>query len=82
MRINRDANPIRYFDMDGKEIHEGDTVFMDGRSREVYLTDEGELGTDATNPDWVAIGRAYPTEFGIYPFVEADNPVLVTVGRN
>ena len=77
MRIDRESNPVRYFDTNGKEIHEGDIVFMNGRSREVYLTEEGCLGTDATNPSWIETGKAVPCEFGVYPFDEQDNPVIV-----
>ncbi len=78
MRIDRDANPIRYFDMNGKEIHEGDVVVMGGyTARGVYLTENGELGTDATNPEWLATGKAFPCQYGIYPFNESDTPVLV-----
>lgn len=63
----------RYFDKHGVEITEGCYVkYADGRRNrtvyKVYLTEEGELGTDATNPMWVESGRAVPCEYGIYPF--------------
>lgn len=38
----------------------------------VYLTTEGELGTDATNPSWIKSGRAVPCEYGIYPLCYAE----------
>lgn len=33
----------------------------------LYLTVDGRLGTDATNPSWLESGRAFPCEWGIYP---------------
>lgn len=60
-------NP-RYFDKNGTEIHDGDSIrYPSGRIAKVYLTDENNLGTDATNPVWIAAGRAAPCEYGIYP---------------
>lgn len=63
--------------MNGKEIHEGDIVKMGNELKEVYRTENNELGTDATNPLWIKTGRAVPTEFGIYPFDTADEPIIV-----
>lgn len=62
----------RYFDRNGKEITEGCKIkYKNGvRSRTVYtvyLTENDELGTDATNPTWIENGRAVPCEYGIYP---------------
>ena len=58
----------RYFDKHGKEITEGCTIrYADGRLEKVYRTTEDELGIDATNPKWIASGRAIPCEYGIYP---------------
>ena len=70
---NRNA----YFDMNGTEIKEGDMVMMDGRVQKVYATEENKLGTDATNPKWIELGRAVPCEFGVYPFNKADEPYIV-----
>lgn len=57
-----------YFDKNGTEIAEGCTIkYPDGKTEKVYLTAEGELGTDATNPKWIESGRAIPCENGIYP---------------
>ena len=67
----------KYYDMNGNEIREDDYVMMNGKKMRVYLTEDGELGTDATNPAWITSGRAYPTEYGIYPFNENDEPALV-----
>ena len=61
-------NKPRYFDKHGKEITDGCTIrYADGHTEKVYLTTEGELGTDATNPRWIETGRAIPCEWGIYP---------------
>ena len=58
----------RYFDKHGVEITDGCKIrYEDGRIEKVYLTTEGELGTDATNPSWIKSGRAEPCEYGIYP---------------
>lgn len=67
---------IKYYDMNGEEIHEGDVVILDGKKEIVYLTEGGYLGVDATNPIWIENGRACPCEFGIYPFGEYDEPLL------
>lgn len=66
-----------YYDIHGEEIHDGDTVLLDGRERKVLLTTDGCLGLDATNPAWIESGRAAPGEYGIYPFDEDDEPELV-----
>lgn len=63
----------RYFDRNGKEITEGCKIkYKNGKIKEVYLTENDELGTDATNPLWIENGRAVPCEFGIYPLENAD----------
>lgn len=64
---------IRYFDKEGNELHDGDTVvYEDGRKEKLYLTTKGELGTDATNPLWIKDGRAVPCEYGMYPLTIED----------
>lgn len=69
--IKQENGKIRYFDRNGTEITEGSRVrYASGRVLEIYLTTEGTLGTDATNPDWIASGRAAPCEYGIYPLTE------------
>ena len=58
-----------YFDKNGVQIKEGDTIrYPNGSTKEVYLTTQGKLGVDATNPLWIETGRAIPCEYGIYPF--------------
>ena len=77
MRIDSDNGTLRYYDTNGREIHEGDTVKMCGGLKKVYRTEKGYLGTDATNPEWIKKGMAVEGEYGIYPFEEADEPELV-----
>ena len=80
MKIDYTGKKPRYFDMNGKEIHAGDYVYLNSKSNrpeKVYLTEDGYLGTDSTNPIWIENGRAYPCEFGIYPFSEHDEPILI-----
>lgn len=62
-----------YFDKNGKEITEGCYVkYPMGKVVRVYQTEDGQLGTDATNPYWIEKGKAYPCEFGIYPFGKSE----------
>ena len=61
-----------YYDRHNEEIHEGDTILYGGKKKKVYMTEAGELGIDSTNPLWIEKGKAFPCEFGIYPFDESD----------
>lgn len=71
-----------YFDKEGTEIHDGDTIKWDnGKIEKVYLTDQGFLGTDATNPKWIESGRAVPCEYGIYPFETQDMQEITVVHK-
>ena len=76
----------KYFDRNGVEITEGCTIRCNWEAEEyrdkiVYLTADGQLGTDATNPKWIKSGRAVPCEFGIYPLtLEQTNTVEVVPG--
>lgn len=71
--IKYENGKTRYFDRNGKEITEGCKIRYDsGKVMEVYLTENDELGTDATNPKWIEMGRAVPCEFGIYPLNKED----------
>lgn len=59
---------IHYYDKHGHELKEGDLVrYESGRTEKLYLTVDGQPGTDATNPAWIRSGIAVPCEFGIYP---------------
>lgn len=71
--IKNENGKLRYFDKNGKEITEGCKVqFSDGSIKEIYMTEDESLGTDATNPAWIKMGRAVPCEFGVYPLLRED----------
>ena len=62
-----------YYDKNGVEIAEGCRIlYPTGRVEKVYRTQKGELGIDATNPNWIAKGWAAPCEMGIYPLTSRD----------
>ena len=68
-----EGDAVRYFDKNGNELHDGDVVeYTSGRTEVLYLTNKGELGTDATNPEWIRTGRAEPGEYGLYPLTVAE----------
>lgn len=83
--IKYENGRLRYFDKNGKEITEGCTIkYNHGdksliRYKKVYLTENEELGTDATNPLWIENGRAVPCEYGIYPLEEAETEEVEVV---
>lgn len=76
-KIITENGVTRYFDKEGNELHEGDLVHFDAEAtidgkpieKTLYLTEDGELGVDATNPAWLERGYA-PCSFGIYPIHE------------
>lgn len=74
-----------YFDRNGKEITEGCEIkYLHGdktlqRTEKVYRTTDGELGVDATNPRWIATGRAEPCEYGIYPLTKEETEMVEVV---
>ena len=71
--IKFENEKIRYFDKNGEEILEGCMIrFESGRIEKVYLTEDGELGVDATNPAWLEDGRAYECQYGVYPLTTSD----------
>lgn len=72
-KIIFENDEYRYFDKNGEELHNEDTIVWDsGKEEKVYLTDQGQLGTDATNPYWIESGKASTCEFGLYPLTESD----------
>jgi len=71
---------FRYWDCEGNELHDGDVVKTnDGSIKKLYLTDQGTLGTDATNPSWIESGKAVPCEYGVYPLEDSDMSGIVKV---
>lgn len=74
-----------YFDRNGKEITEGCRIkrLHGDKSMErietVYLTEDGELGVDATNPAWIERGWAVPCEYGIYPLTKEETEMVEVV---
>ena len=81
--IKLEGNKLKYYDKNGEEITEGSVIrYLNGRERKVYLTENGELGTDATNQKWIESGRAVPCEFGIYPLEEEETEEVEVVEQN
>ena len=84
--IRTENGQRRYFDRNGKEIREGSHIkYLHGdrfleRTERVYMTGDGELGTDATNPSWIERGLAVPCEFGVYPLGNEETNNVVVVG--
>ena len=71
---------LHYFDRNGTELHDGDTIrYESGETQKLYLTENGRLGTDATNPVWIADGRAVSCEYGIYPLEEEETEEIVRI---
>ena len=79
IKFNKDGT-IQYYDKNGTEITEGCRIlFPNGRIERVYRTQDGELGWDATNPNWIARGWAAPCEYGIYPLTNQDTSVVEVI---
>lgn len=77
--IDYKSEPPRYFDKNGKEIHECDRIVWSndypdiayrGRVDSIGSNEEGYLGTDATNRKRIEAGLLEPFECGIYLFNE------------
>lgn len=72
-KILFEDDKYRYFDKNGVELHDEDVIVWDsGKEEKIYLTKQGQLGTDATNPYWIESEMAAVGEFGIYPLSEND----------
>ena len=66
--IKYENEKSRYFDKNGNEITENCKIkYPDGSIETVYLTENDQLGIDATNKLWIESGKAVPCEYGIYP---------------
>ena len=71
--ILEEHGSYRYFDKNGTELQEGDMIrYESGRVMKLHRTVNGYLGTDATNPAWIASGRACECEYGIYPLEHSE----------
>lgn len=69
-----------YYDKEGNELHEGDTIrYTNGTTEKLYLTNDNMLGIDATNRKWIESGRAMPCEYGIYPLGRLDMQEIVKI---
>lgn len=85
--IKYENGALRYFDRNGVEITDGCEIRFPHADKSltvtktVYLTEEGHLGTDATNPAWVASGRAVPCEYGVYPLTKEDTDLCEVVPK-
>lgn len=83
--IKFENGQLKYFDRNGKKITEGCEIkYLHGdksleRIEKVYRTENEELGIDATNPVWIASGRAEPCEYGVYPLNEEDTEMVEVV---
>lgn len=80
--IKYDMDKTRYYDKNGKEITAGCMIqWPDGKKQKIHLTENGELGTDATNPVWIENGRAFPCQFGIYPLTNEETEEIELVEK-
>ena len=79
--IKREVGRYLYYDKNGSQITAGCQIkYPSGEVKTVYLTSENELGTDATNPEWIRSGRAVPCEYGIYPLTLSETNDVEVVG--
>lgn len=79
--IKREVGGYLYYDKNGSQITAGCQIkYQSGEVKTVYLTSENELGTDATNPEWIRSGRAVPCEYGIYPLTLSETDEVEVVG--
>ena len=84
---DKELKKERYFDKNGEEILAGDYIkmsdFAEPKMVYEYEDEYGDygLGTDATNPVWIEIGRAVPCEYGIYPLTDDDTNNCVLCGK-
>lgn len=85
--IDYTTNPATYYDKNGDVLEEGVVInYVSANERhELVRTEDGKLGFDATNPDWIKRGKAAPFEYGVYPLEEhelADIELETTVFRD
>ena len=78
--IKREIGRYLYYDKNGSQITAGCKIkYPSGEVKTVYLTSENELGTDATNPEWIRSGRAFECEYGVYPLTLSETNEVVVV---
>lgn len=66
--ILEEGGTYRYFDKNGTELFAGDTIrYDDGTTEKLFLSEEGQLGIDATNPNWHKKEGGPYGGFGLYP---------------
>ena len=88
--IVEDNGVFRYFDKEGNELHDGDMVLfgpsatVDGKPKKlrVYLTEDDELGVDATNPAWIEREWAVPCQYGIYTLTSSNMKDALLIKEN
>ena len=63
---------IGYYDRNGVELNAGDYIRVGDHEEPQMLYEWSDgcgnrgLGTDATNPAWIRLGRAVACEYGVY----------------
>lgn len=78
--IKREVGRYLYYDKNGSQITAGCQIkYPSGEVKTVYLTSENELGTDATNPEWIRSGRAFECEYGVYPLTLSETNEVIVV---
>lgn len=78
--IKMENGERRYFDKNGVEITEGCFIAgIDVKPQKVYRCEDGQLGTDATNPKWIESGRAVPCEYGLFALTREDTESVEVV---
>lgn len=66
--ILEESGIYRYFDKSGTELFAGDTIrYDDGTTEKLFLSKEGQLGIDSTNPNWHKRDGGPYWGFGLYP---------------
>lgn len=80
--IKTEDGKTKYYDKNSVEITAGCRIrFPSGDIEKVYLTDDDQLGTDATNKKWIESGRAVECEYGVYPLTSEDTQTVEVVAE-
>lgn len=72
--IDYTTDPATYYDKNGDVLEEGVVIKYVSThvTHELVRTEEGLLGYDAANPEWIKRGKAAPFEYGVYPLEESE----------